>query len=96
MSDFRILSAIHKRRYVSLKLWELHESSPCLLLSSSAAQIGIDHRVLDVGMSQSVLHEAQVLPCVEQAGGNRMPERVEVLFLIRELGQVPVALHPAA
>ena len=51
-----------------------------LLVAPPARQLDVDHRVLDRGVAHPVLHEAQVRPRVQEVGGDRVLEHVEVPF----------------
>lgn len=44
------------------KTGHLHEQQACLFFSGSGRQRGIDHSILDVGVSQPVLNEPEIRP----------------------------------
>jgi hypothetical protein len=61
---------------------------PRFFISPAARQLGIDHGVSDRGVPYPVLHKAEVCTGVEQVGGDRVLEGMEMSLAFRDAGAV--------
>jgi hypothetical protein len=73
----------------------LHHVRACKHLAGffippAAGELGVDHGVLDRGVTYPVLHEAEIRASVEEMGGDRVFEHVEMALVLGDPRQLAV------
>src|SRR5437868_13581020 len=65
----------------------------CLSIERGCRQSCIDRGVLDVGMSQPILHKRQISTSIKEVRCNRMLQTMELALLHRQPCDLSVHLH---
>jgi hypothetical protein len=70
-----------------------HEQPSCFFIAASIGELRVNSGVLDVGMSQPILHKRNICASVEEVSSNRMLERVKFLLLRGKFRDLAILLH---
>src|SRR5688572_6070690 len=71
----------------------IRKQLPSLLITPRVGQLGVLGGVLYVRMAHPILHKAEFAARIEQVGGDRMLETMELPFLRRQACLLPIGLH---